>query len=181
MMRHEIVLSGYGGQGIVLGGIILAEAAAIYDDRYATHNQSYGPEARGGSSKSEVILSDAAIHFPEIDFPDILIALTKEAANKFLPSVKEGGILIVDARIKGINVPENIKLFCLPIADTAITVAGSEIVTNIVTLGAFMAITKAVSDKALTAAIIARVPKGTAELNIKAMWAGYDLVEKAGA
>lgn len=180
-MRHEIVLSGYGGQGIVLGGIILAEAAAIYDDRYATHNQSYGPEARGGSSKSEVILSDEAIHFPEIDCPDILIALTKEAANKFMPSVKAGGILIVDARIKELHIPENVKLFCLPIADTAIKVAGSEIVTNIVTLGAFMAITKAVSDKALAAAIIARVPKGTAELNIKAMWAGYDLVEKAGA
>jgi len=177
MERHEIVISGFGGQGVVLGGIILAEAAAIFEDKNATHNQSYGPEARGGASKSEVIISDKTVHYPEIERPDILVALTKEAALKFSGSVKENGILILDADIKDINVDPTVKLYSLPIIKTAVEEVGKEIVTNIVTLGALAAITKVVSKEALKQAVLSRVPKGTEELNLKAVDAGFALGE----
>ncbi|MFZ5753777.1 MAG: 2-oxoacid:acceptor oxidoreductase family protein [Bacillota bacterium] len=178
MERCEIVLSGFGGQGIVLGGIILAEAAAIYDDINATHNQSYGPEARGGASKSEVIISKEVIHFPEIEYPDVLVALTQEAANKFAPTVKEQGVLIVDSSVK-INdqIKDKVKLYSLPITEMAVKVAGSEIVTNMVTLGALVAITKVVSREALEKAMFSRIPKGTEEVNMKALAQGFALTE----
>jgi 2-oxoglutarate ferredoxin oxidoreductase subunit gamma len=178
MERCEIVLSGFGGQGIVLGGIILAEAAAIYDDINATHNQSYGPEARGGASKSEVIISKEVIHFPEIEYPDVLVALTQEAANKFAPTVKEQGVLIVDSSVK-INdqIKDKVKLYSLPITEMAVKVAGSEIVTNMVTLGALVAITKVVSREALEKAMFSRIPKGTEEVNMKALAQGFALAE----
>ncbi|MCR4442460.1 MAG: 2-oxoacid:acceptor oxidoreductase family protein [Peptococcaceae bacterium] len=178
MDRHEIVLSGYGGQGIVLGGIILAEAAAIYDDINATHNQSYGPEARGGASKSEVIISKKPIHYPEIECPDILVALTQEAANKYAVTMKDQGILIIDSKIK-INdqIKDKVKVYSLPIADMAVKVAGSEIVTNMIALGALAAITKVVSREALENAMFSRIPQGTEEVNMEALAQGFALIK----
>ncbi|HOI23498.1 hypothetical protein SDC9_16286 [bioreactor metagenome] len=176
MKRSEIIISGSGGQGVVLGGIILAEAAAIYDDLNATHNQSYGPEARGGASKSEVIISDKTIHFPEIEHPDILVALTQEAARKYGGAVKPRGIMIVDA---GVEIDEalgsSIRVYRLPIAKTATEVVGKEMTINMVTLGALVAITGIVSEQALEKAALARVPEGTEELNKKALAEGSTL------
>ncbi|MDR3564085.1 MAG: 2-oxoacid:acceptor oxidoreductase family protein [Negativicutes bacterium] len=177
MDRQEIVISGSGGQGVVLGGIILAEAAAIYDDRFATHNQSYGPEARGGASKSEMIISDKPIHFPEVDHPDILVALTQEAVNKFAADVKPGGVLIVDTRVKKLPDNKQIKIYVLPISDTAEKVRG-EIVTNMVTLGALIKITNLVSQEALTQAVLARIPRGTEKINQEALAMGAKIAEQ---
>jgi 2-oxoglutarate ferredoxin oxidoreductase subunit gamma len=171
MERLEVIISGSGGQGVVLGGIILAEAVAIYEDRYATHNQSYGPEARGGASKSEVIISDRPIHFPEVEHPDILVALTQEAANKFAPQLKPGGILIADSRIRKLPEKDQTKTYVLPLSDTAEQVRG-EIVTNMVTLGALAAITKLVGQAALEQAVLARIPKGTEKINLEALAMG---------
>ena len=95
--RYEMRLSGEGGQGLVLAGKILAEAAAIYDDKNATQSQSYGPEARGGASKSEVIISDGEIDFPKAEDLDLLLALTQEAFDKYHADLREGGFLVVDA------------------------------------------------------------------------------------
>jgi len=176
MKRQEIVISGSGGQGVVLGGIILAEAAAIYDDRFATHNQSYGPEARGGASKSEVIISSKAIHFPEVDHPDVLVALTQEAVNKFAPDLKPGGILIVDTRVKKLPPGDQIKIYALPIGETAEKVRG-EIVTNMVTLGALTKITGLVSQEALKQAVLARIPRGTEAINLEALAMGAKIAE----
>lgn len=176
MGRHEIVLSGYGGQGIVLGGIILAEAAAIFDNINATHNQSYGPEARGGASKSEVIISKEAIHFPEIEHPDILVALTQEAADKFAFTVKNKGVLIVDSSIKvSDEVKSQVRFYSLPIIETAVRIAGSEIVTNMVTLGTLVSITNVVSRDALESAMLSRIPKGTETVNRKALSQGFEI------
>lgn len=175
MDRYEIIITGFGGQGVVLGGIILADAAAIYDDINAIHNQSYGPEARGGASKSEVIISKGAIHFPEIEHPDIMVALTQEAANKYAMDLKENGLLLLDSRIKDVKTPAGVKVITLPIIDTAANELGSELVTNIVTLGALVAATKVVSVEALEKAVLARVPKGTEELNLKAMKRGIEI------
>lgn len=177
MERQEIVISGSGGQGVVLGGIILAEAAAIYENGYATHNQSYGPEARGGASRSEVIISDKPIHFPEVDNPDVLVAMTQEAVNKFAAHVKPGGTLIVDARVKTVPQNNQIKIYALPICDMAEKVRG-EIVTNMVTLGALTTITGMVGEEALKKAVLARIPRGTEEINLEALAAGARIAKE---
>ena len=176
MQRQEIVISGSGGQGVVLGGIIVAEAAAIYEDRFATHNQSYGPEARGGASKSEVIISDGVIHYPEVENPDILVALTQEAVDKFSGQLKPTGIMITDAMVKKLPTKGEYKTYVLPIQGTAEEIRG-QIVTNMVTLGALVALTKIVSREALKQAVLARIPKGTEIINMQALAAGMKLAE----
>lgn len=177
MERKEIIISGSGGQGVVLGGIILAEAAAIYNDLNATHNQSYGPEARGGASKSEVIISENVIHFPEIESPDILVALTQVAADKYAGTVKDDGVLMVDSTVEvDEKLRSRIQVFSFPITETAVNIIGNPIVTNMVTLGALVSATNVVSQDALEKAVLSRVPKGTEELNKKAIAHGFALV-----
>jgi len=173
--RKEIVLSGFGGQGIILGGLILAEAAAIYDGKNATHNQSYGPEARGGACKSEVIISDKMIHYPEIEEPDILVALTKEAARKFAHHLRQDSIVLIDTCVGEIKAGENVKVYALPIIETAAHELGNELVANMVTLGALAQITKIVSKEALEKALLSRVPKGSEKLNKDALDKGFEL------
>jgi len=177
MQRQEIVISGSGGQGVVLGGIIVAEAAAIYEDRFATHNQSYGPEARGGASKSEIIISDRTIHYPEVENPDILVALTQEAVDKFAGQLKSTGVLITDRMVKKLPTKGAYTTYILPIRDKAVEIRG-EIVTNMVTLGALVAVTKIVSREALKQAVLARIPKGTEIINIQALDAGIKIAEE---
>ncbi len=162
---------------MVLGGIILATAAAVYDGLNATHNQSYGPEARGGASRSEVIISRGVIHYPEIEHPDVLVALNQEAADKFGLNVRDNGIFIADSRCKSVPSKNSVRFYRLPMVDTAYEVAGSELVTNIVALGALAAVTGVVSREALQKAVAASVPRGTEDLNLKALDRGFGLVK----
>ena len=111
--RTEIRLAGEGGQGMILAGIILAEAAAIYDGKKAVQTQSYGPEARGGASRSEVVISDGEIDHPEVLSADVVVALSQAAYNKFAKTVHPDGLLIVDedqvktpADFNGIKIPD---------------------------------------------------------------------------
>jgi 2-oxoglutarate ferredoxin oxidoreductase subunit gamma len=173
MSSTEIRLSGSGGQGLLLCGIVLAEAA-ILDGKNAVQTQSYGPEARGGASKSEVIISDGDIYYPKVRKPDVFLALTQEAYDKYVGSVKEDGIIIVDQSVK---VPdENCeRVHSLPILDTARNVVGKAMVANIVALGTINRITGLVSQESLEKAVLNRVPKGTEDLNRKALEAGRDI------
>jgi len=179
MARKEILLSGSGGQGLILAGIILAEAAAVYDGANATHNQSYGPEARGGASKSEVIISDEEIDYPEIAHPDILLAMTQLAADKYAGQLKEGGTLIVDPLFVK-TIPENraAKVVPIPLTEIAREEVGREMVANVVAVGAITALTGLVSREAAEKAVLSRVPKGTEEINRKALLAGFAAGEK---
>ncbi len=178
-MRCELRLSGAGGQGLILAGVILAEAAAIYDEKNATQSQSYGPEARGGASKSDVIISDEDIFYPKATNIDLLLALTQEACNKYIPDLKEQGILVVDnSRVN--NIPQGqYTVFPLPILQTAQEKVGKIIVANIIALGAIVEISNVVTHDALESAVLARVPRGTEELNRRALAAGIDMVRKA--
>ncbi len=180
-MRYEIRLSGAGGQGMILAGVILAEAAAIYDEKNATQSQSYGPEARGGASKSEVIISDEDIDYPKATNIDLLLALTQEACDKYIGDVKDEAILIVDSmRVE--SVPEgNFKLFKLPILETAQKKIGKMIVANIVALGTIVELSGIVSKEAIESAVLSRVPRGTEELNRMALYAGMEIAQKAKA
>ena len=177
MEKYEVRLSGSGGQGLLLAGIILAEGA-INDGKNSVQTQSYGPEARGGASKSEVIISSEAIDFPKVRNCDILLALTQKSYDQYSVGLKDDGILIIDSSVS-IKEKGNKKVYSVPILDTAAKELGKPMVTNIVALGAIVEITKVISKDSLEKAVLERVPKGTEELNKKAMSMGYRIAENS--
>ncbi len=176
--RYEIRLSGSGGQGLILAGKVLAEAAAIYDGKNATQSQSYGPEARGGSSRSEVIISDEDIDYPKAVNIDFLLALTQEACDKYWRDVKENGIILVDSGFVNKCPEGKFRIYSVPITEIAEKETGKTLVANIVALGMIVELTGIVSKEAMESAILSRVPKGTEELNLKALRAGINAAQK---
>jgi 2-oxoglutarate ferredoxin oxidoreductase subunit gamma len=174
--RTEVRLAGEGGQGMILAGIILAEAATIYDGQNAVQSQSYGPEARGGASKSEVVISSGEIDHPEVLQPDVVVALSQEAFKKFASTVKPTGLLIVDAdKVDSSSAPNAIRL---PITKMAFETTGRIITANTVALGVLVGLTGVVTRQALEKAVIARAPHGTEEINHKALEAGFAAARK---
>jgi len=174
-VRTEIRLAGEGGQGMILAGIILAEAASIYDGKMAVQTQSYGPEARGGASKSEVVIADGEIDHPEVLSADVVVTLSQEAFDKYASSVKPGGLLIVDDEaVHSIRVPGAIKI---PISRLALQKTGKPITANTVALGVLVGLTGVVSREAIEKAVSARAPRGTEEMNRKALEAGFEAAE----
>jgi 2-oxoglutarate ferredoxin oxidoreductase subunit gamma len=179
MARNEIRLSGSGGQGMITAGIILAMAASVYEGKKAIQSQSYGPEARGGASKAEVIISDEDIYYPKVMYPDVVVALTQEAAEKYSKDLKEGGLLIVD-NLMVKKAPEGkFKVIGLDIIVTAAEKVGKAMVANVVTLGVVNTFCNLVAPETLEKAVLSRVPKGTEELNKKALAAGAELAKAA--
>jgi len=152
----------------------MAEAASIYDGKQAVQSQSYGPEARGGASKSEVIISDRPIDYPKATVVDALLALTQEACDKYSHDLKEGGVLLIDSDLVKNEPKGNFKVTKFNITNTAKNEVGREIVTNIVALGAMVALTGAVSRESAEKAVLARVPEAFLELNKKAFNLGYE-------
>lgn len=176
--RYEIRFSGAGGQGLITAGIILAEAASIIEGKHAVQSQSYGPEARGGASKSEVIISDEPIDYPKATVVDACLAMTQEAADKYANGIKEGGLLLLDSDFVK-RVPEgNFKVVNIPIMRTAKEDIGREIVANVVALGAMIALTDVVSREAGEKAVLAKVPEAFIELNKKAYSIGFQKVKE---
>jgi 2-oxoglutarate ferredoxin oxidoreductase subunit gamma len=175
--RYEIRLSGSGGQGLILMGIVLAEAIGIYDEKYVAQTQSYGPEARGGSSKSEVIVSDEEIDYPKAMSVDLLLAMNQKSCDEFYPDLKPEGLLIVDSTF--VNQVPTPKAFQIPFTRIAREKFKREVVANIIALGALSQLTPVVSAKAIESAVLARVPKGTEKLNRDALRAGRSAAKKA--
>jgi 2-oxoglutarate ferredoxin oxidoreductase subunit gamma len=172
MERFEIRLSGSGGQGLIIAGIILAEAAGIYDGKFVCQTQSYGPEARGGASKAEVVISDEAIDYPKAIKPDLLLAMNQKSCEVYFFDLKPTGLLIVDStHVKQLPTTRAVEI---PFTHIARETLGNEMVANTVALGALATITGVVSLKSLEAAVLARVPPGTEELNKKAIEAGIE-------
>ncbi len=175
--RYEIRFSGSGGQGLILAGVIFAEAATIFDKINAVQSQSYGPEARGGASKSEVIISDRVIDFPKATDIDLQLSLTQESCTKYYKDIKANGTLLVDEDFVR-EVPKgSFKVVKLPIIRTATEEIGKAFVANIVALGAITALTGKVTLGSVEKAVLSRVPKGTEELNKRALQAGYELAK----
>jgi 2-oxoglutarate ferredoxin oxidoreductase subunit gamma len=174
--RTEIRLAGEGGQGMILAGVILAEAAAIYDGQNAVQTQSYGPEARGGASKAEVIISQEGIDFPEVISADVLVALSQEACDRYAANLKKDGLLIVDRdQVGRIPVTSAIRA---PITALAESTTGRAITANVVALGLLVGLTGVVTREALEKAVTARAPKGTENINLSALAAGFDEAKK---
>lgn len=172
--RYELRFSGSGGQGMILAGIIMAEAAAIYDGKKAVQSQSYGPESRGGASRSEVIISDEDIDYPKATSIDAMLALTQEACMKYNKDIKTGGVLLIDSdEVK--KIPNgDFKIYSFPIISTARDALGKEIVANIISLGLITELTRIVSHEAIERAVLARVPAAFLDLNKKALYTGFE-------
>jgi 2-oxoglutarate ferredoxin oxidoreductase subunit gamma len=179
--RYEIRLAGSGGQGLVLGGVILAEAAAIYDGKNACQTQSYGPESRGGASKSEVVISDHEIDYPKTTDIDLLLLFTEAAAEKYLKECPEKAIVVADTDLVPTEIPEKFRSVRAPITRIAREQVGREFVANIVAIGLLRELTGVVTEAALDKAVMARVPKGTEELNKKALLLGKQAAREFGA
>ncbi len=176
--RYEVRLSGEGGQGLMLAGKILAEAAAIYDDLNATQSQSYGPEARGGASRSEVIISDDDIDYPKAVNIDLFLALTQESVDRYIGDVRRDGLVIVDSDNVS-QVPEgDFRVVSVPIIKLAREKIGRAIVANIIALGIIAGVAKIVTVEAMRNAIQARVPKGTEDINMEAFDLGFQEAKK---
>ncbi|MFC1863471.1 2-oxoacid:acceptor oxidoreductase family protein, partial [Thermodesulfobacteriota bacterium] len=132
-MGYEIRLSGTGGQGLVLAGLVLGEAAAIHERLYAIQRQSYGPEARGGASRSDVIISDEEIEDPVIDEPDILLAMSQESYDRYGNKLKRKGILIVDKSMVTVSsIDDNVSLYSLDFTKSARKIFNMQMVANII-------------------------------------------------
>lgn len=170
----ELRLTGSGGQGLILAGIIIAEAAII-DGKNAIQTQSYGPEARGGASKAEVLVCEDPINYPKVQAPNLVLALTQIAADKYAHTITEEGILLVDDSLKISDSIKARKIIKAPMLSVAKDVVGKSIVANIVAIGAIVALTDVVSRESIEKALLQRVPKGTEELNKKALLEGYKL------
>ena len=176
--RTEIRLAGTGGQGMILAGILLANAA-VRDGKNVVQSQSYGPEARGGASRAEVIISDSEIFYPKVLNADILLCMAQTACDRYAMLVKKGGLLILDSgHVHRAPTPFAISV---PIVQLARETTGREITANVVALGLLVGLTDVVSRQALEEAVQARAPRGTEEMNLQALSAGFDAADRERA
>ncbi|MCR4408243.1 MAG: 2-oxoacid:acceptor oxidoreductase family protein [Anaerolineae bacterium] len=173
--RYEIRLAGTGGQGMILAGIILAEAA-ILDGKNVTQTQSYGPEARGGASRSEVVLCDEEIDYPKVIQADVLLCMSQEACDSYFHDLKQHGLLIVDS--DNVERTPTSRALGVPLARWAEEATGRQITASVVALGFLTGLTGIISRASMEAAVKARAPKGTAEINLKALAMGFEQAER---
>jgi 2-oxoglutarate ferredoxin oxidoreductase subunit gamma len=176
----EILLSGTGGQGLILAGQILAEAV-VRDGKNTVQTQSYGPEARGGASRAEVIISDGEIDYPRVTRPDILLVMSQEALRRFAGKLDENSILMVDSTHIHEIPTTAARVIKIPYSKIAKETLGKEMVANIVALGAIAAVTGVVTKESLISALMSRIPRGTEALNQKALEIGWNYARQAAA
>jgi len=172
-LKTEIRLAGTGGQGVILASVILAEAAGVHEGRYVVQTQSYGPEARGGASRADVIIADEPILYPKCRQLDVLVCLSQLAAEKYLENLKVRGTAIIDSFY--VRECPREGAVCVPMTETARTELGRELFTNIVMLGALAQITRTVERESLERAVANRAPAKTIELNKQALALGWQL------
>ena len=174
--RTEIRIAGLGGQGVVLAGVLLGTAAAVYDKKHVVQTQSYGAEARGGAARSEVIISDSPIIYPKVLEPDTLVAMSQTALDKYIGDLKTNGTLFIDEELVT-TLPErnNFKIHKARFSEAASQELGRSIVANMIMLGFLTSLTEITSAEAITEAIRNGVPKGTEELNLKALELGREM------
>ena len=171
----EIIITGFGGQGIILSGNILGKAATLFENKNATLIQSYGPEARGGACAAQVVISTDTIEYPYVEKPHVLVCMSQEGFDINVPKLIEGGDLFTDSGLVKINpkcTPKDTKIYSIP-ATAFAEEMGVKMMANIIMLSFVIAITQLVSQNALKKAITSSVPKGTEEKNLAGMEKGY--------
>ncbi len=172
--RYNIRLSGAGGLGLIQAARIIAEAAAIYDNKNAAESCSYGPEARGSASRAEIIISDEAIDYPRAEAIDFLMVLTQQAFDKHIKDLRPNGTIVVDSHVKTSDEIKDRKVYSIPFLEIAKKECGKPAMANIVALGFFAAINDVVGKKSIQQAILARIPKNSEDIYIKAYDAGLN-------
>ena len=170
--RHEIRLCGFGGQGIMLAGYIIGQAAAIYEHKHTTHIRDYGPEARGSTCRADVVISDEPVLYPYINAPSVLVSLSQQAYDKYRPRSREDSLIIIDEDLVKHREKRKDRLLSVPARRIAEEL-GRVTVANVVMMGFFAAVTDFVSIKSMKKSVLTSVPKGTEELNIEALERGY--------
>lgn len=169
-MSTEIRISGFGGQGVALAGLILGKALTIYSDYEAVMTQSYGPEARGGASSVNLVVAQEPVDYPFVQHPDILAALSQEGYSHFRPSAKNNALIIID---EDLVIPDEYDdPYCVPATRLAESL-GRRMVANIVMLGFFTAVTKITNREAVEKAISSTMKPKIVELNLKAFDSGF--------
>ena len=175
MERCRMVFSGSGGQGVITAAIVLAEAAVLYEGLVAVQSQAYGPEARGGATRSDVIIADEPIKYPKVIQPNILVCLTQEAYNKFYTIVRPGGLLITDTRYVETQRKADAIQKEIPMYQTVMDKIGKPIVFNICMLGVLLAITELISPDSIMKVLKTRIPPAFLDMNQQALDIGLQL------
>jgi 2-oxoglutarate ferredoxin oxidoreductase subunit gamma len=175
MERYRVVFSGSGGQGVITASIILAEAAVLYEGLNAVQSQSYGPEARGGATRSDVIVSDRDIRFPKVNQPNVLICLTQEAYNKFSNTIRPGGLLLTDSHFVKPATKVDARQVEIGMYKGVMDQIGKPVVFNICVLGAMLGLVPIVKKESIVKVIETKIPAGFLEMNEKALELGFHL------
>ena len=169
----EIKIGGLGGQGVILGGIIIGKAAALFDEKHSCLTQAFGPEARGSACSAQVVVDTDPILYPYVHNPHFMVAMSQDAFVKFSPELRKDGTLIIEEDlVKPTGLPSTVKVFAVPATRIAEEL-GKKMVLNIVMVGFFTAISGLVSEQAAREAVKDSVPGATIELNMKAFDRGY--------
>ena len=177
--RHRLVFSGSGGQGVITASIILAEAAVLYDKRNAVQTQVYGAAARGGATRSDVLISDEVINYPKVDQPNFLVCLTQEAYFKFAGIIRPGGLLLTDSRFVSPQKKVDARQVALPMYQSVMDTIGKAIVFNICMLGAIVALSDVVQLSSIAEVVKKRIPQAFLSMNNEALELGARLADSA--
>jgi len=170
----HILITGFGGQGVIMAGDVLGTAATIYDGKFATMTQAYGPEARGGACSAQIIISDEEVLFPYVKEPHVLICLSQEGYTKNIGSLRNGGMLILDSDlVRAKDISPDVTAYTIPATRFAEEL-GNKMMANIVMLGFLAAISGMISTEALRKAVLTSVPAPTREINARAFERGRD-------
>ncbi|MBC8443905.1 MAG: 2-oxoacid:acceptor oxidoreductase family protein [Deltaproteobacteria bacterium] len=181
MERCRMVFSGSGGQGVITAAIIIAEAAVVHENLVAAQSQLYGAEARGGATRSDVVISESQISYPKVIQPNILVCLTQVSYNKFFPIVRPGGLLITDTRyVKTLRKVDALQKE-FPMYKTVVETIGNPIVFNICMLGTVIGLTGVVKFDSILSVLKKRIPKGFLDINQKALELGFEMGKNAAS
>lgn len=181
MERLRLVFSGSGGQGVITAAIILAEAAVLFENLNAVQSQSYGPEARGGATRSDIIIADSEIHFPKVNQPNVLVCLTQEAYTKYYPIIRPGGLLVTDARFVQTYRKVEARQREIPMYENVMEKIGKPIVFNICMLGAIIGLTGVVKPESVMNVLKTRLPSAFLSMNEEALQIGLSLGKEFAA
>ena len=179
MSRCRLIFSGSGGQGVITASIIIAEAAVIHEGLNAIQAQAYGPEARGGATRADVIIDKEEINFPKVNQPNVVISLTQEAYDKFSWIIRPGGLLLIDSRYVKTQRKVDARQVSLAMYDAVMEEIGKPIVFNICMLGALIGLTRLVKPESIMKILETRIPREFLEMNRKALDIGLGLTESS--
>ncbi|MCJ7771824.1 MAG: 2-oxoacid:acceptor oxidoreductase family protein [Desulfobacterales bacterium] len=175
MEKFRIIFSGSGGQGIITAAVILAEAAVIYENMMAVQSQVYGPQARGGVSRSDVIISDSEIDFPKVIQPNMLVCLTQASYNKYSAMIRPGGLLLSDEKYVTTDRKADARQISLPMYTTVMETIKKPVVFNLCVLGVLISLTNLVKPESIMKVLETRIPSEVLKVNRQALHLGIKM------